>query len=156
MKYDFTGHRFLLFPLFFLAILCGCSGNGDSDERQLMDCVDSFSNYYYNWEFYKLTPFVTQESLPWLRFASSQVSQVTLDMLMAHPVAVSWEQEAVEYTSDSTAVVALIVHDYLRPDTIGKAGHFQSADRYQLRLRYVDNCWRVDLQELPRPLKGRS
>lgn len=142
--------------LFFLVFLGGCGNHGDGDERQLADCVDSFSQYYYNWEYYRLAPFVTPESLPWLRFASSQVSQSDLDTLGGRSVGASWEQGEVEYTSDSTATVYLTVHDYLRMGAIGEAGRLQAADRYRLCLKYIDNRWRVDLQGLPRPLTEPS
>lgn len=129
------------------ALVASCGRDGDED--QLKADVDSFAVHYFNWRYQDAVPYCTEESLPWLRFAASNVHQEDVDSLRAMDSGAACSIDAVDYTSDSTATVRLKVENFLHKDTIGGVSHLVEAASVELPLVYRDK-WKVHLKALPR------
>src|SRR5574344_1276584 len=85
MNFKSLTNKFLLGLLFsgmisLLMLLNGCNGHQGS-ESQLKELADSFSNAYFNWQFKRAVPYVSNSSVVWLRYAASQVHQEDVDSL---------------------------------------------------------------------------
>lgn len=123
-----------------------------TDAGDAGEAADSFAVYYFNWQYDKAARFVTEESLPWLSYAASQVQQEDIDILRQKEDA-TVEVEDVETDGEDKTVV-LTVRDFLRMDTIGTAGHLVREARFRLPMKsQLENgkqVWKVRMEGLPR------
>ena len=138
---------FALF-IFFYIPLAGCH-NGSED--QLEETADSFAEAYFNWQFAKAVPHVTDSSVIWLQYASSQVDQEDIDSLRAMSEGATCELSDVDYgDDDTTAVVTMQVKHFLAMDSIGTSRHVVEAGVFALPMVYQNEKWKVSLRALPR------
>jgi len=131
------------------AALSGCQPH-EGSEKQLLEDVDSFATYYYNWYFEKALKYCTPESERWLRFAASNVHQADIDLLHAKEQDAVIEIEDVDYHDDKvSATVNLSVTDFLQMDTIGTEAHLKNKATFQLPMTLHEGKWKVALSQLP-------
>ncbi len=131
----------------FLWSSCGLMHDGDAD--QLEADGDSFAVNYFNWRYAEAVTYCTEESLPWLQFAASNVHQEDVDSLRAMESGATCEIDDVNYTSDSTAVVRFRLFNVLIADTLGHGAHLLPSGLVEIPFVYRDK-WRVHLTALPR------
>jgi hypothetical protein len=132
-----------IIPLFFIS--CGHVTN----ESELKETVDSFATTYYNWQFQKTVMYCTPESEKWLCYAASNVHQADIDMLRSQDEGASHEINDIKAINDSTATAFVTIHNFLRMDTIGKAGQMVKDANVTLSLKYRKERWMVHLNSLP-------
>ena len=129
---------------------CGHIHQSDSAEA----CVDSFSQYYFNWQFQRSMPFVTPTSQKWLRYVASQVQQDDVEQLRNMPQGATYKIINVDTEDgDSVAVSHVLVRGFLCMDTIGKKSHVIDEVTYEIKLFHQGGKWLVNLDELPKKVK---
>lgn len=138
--------RRTLIVLFVVSLLAGCSGHGVNDARET---ADSFSVAYFNWRFKDAVPFVTPQSVRWLRFAASQVGEEDIGPLRAKKFAAGIKVDDVSPVDDTTRMATVIVRDFLAMDTIGRGPRAVPVDTFRIPLSLTKGYWRVKLQRLP-------
>ena len=128
-----------------------CLTNKEEREVPIEERVDSFATAYFNWRFHKAIKYVTPESEKWIRYAASQVHKADLELINSQEEGASIEIEDIEHTDDSTANVRIKVSNYMRMDTIGKAGRMIDTAHFTLLARYQQSqrLWMIMLTELP-------
>ena len=139
--------------LLSLMAMTGCSGPHQGEEDQLTATVDTFASAYFNWHFKEALPLVDSASRKWIVYAASNVHQDDIDSLRAMPEGATLRLKDIDYTSDSTAVAFVTVHNFLAMDTIGTASHTVESAKFALLLKYEKEKWCVSLTSLPRPMK---
>ena len=142
----------LLFIIPILLLSCEHVGS----EREARDDVDSFATAYYNWQFQKAVKYCTRTSEPWLHFAATNVHQADIDILRTQDEGASHEIKDFKIIDDTTAQAFIEVHNYLRMDTIGKAGDMMKKGMFIIKMRYNNKKWLVDLNQLPREVVRTS
>lgn len=124
------------------------------DERQLKDEANAFADHYFNWQFEKAQSHCSPSSQKWMVYAASQVHQEDVDRLRAMDEGPSHQLNGVAYgEGDTTATVLLQVRNFVLMDSIGTVAHVIDKADFKLNMIFVDSHWKVDLKELPRPLK---
>ena len=134
-------------------LLTACGGSRDGSEDQLREAVDSFAVSYFNYDFNKARRFCTDDSEKWLQFAASNVQQEDVDLLRQQEEPATVDVDEWDYTSDSTASVHVNVHNYLRMDSIGKAGRMTDEGQYVLNAVIHQGKWFIRMADLPRSEK---
>ena len=108
---------------------------------------------YFNYDFNKARRFCTDDSEKWLQFAASNVQQEDVDLLRQQEEPATVDVDEWDYTSDSTASVHVNVHNYLRMDSIGKAGRMTDEGQYVLNAVIHQGKWFIRMANLPRSEK---
>lgn len=128
-----------------IATYCNRKGH----EYAAEEVADSFALHYFNWQFDKALPYVTDSSAIWLRYAASQVHQADVDALRAMTEDATIETEEADIANDSMVTVNIKVKNYLGMDTIGKAAHMVDEAEYTMHLKQENEKWKVILNGLP-------
>lgn len=129
-------------------VLCSCGGR--SADNEVAAAADSFAVNYFNCQYHKALPFVTDSSQKWLLYAASQMKQEDVDTLRARTEGARTEVgEPMMDDNGSAAVVPVSVCGFYQADTIGRAGTF--IDEAIFRIRMVKECgrWKALLTSLP-------
>lgn len=135
-----------------LAALSSCGSRFNDGESGLREAVDSFSIAYFNWHFKDATKYVDQDSMPWLDYAASQVSQEDVDSLKAMAEGASVEVKDVE-GSGSYRMATVEARGFLSFDSIGKSPRIIDKATFQLPVNKVGESWKVVLRSLPRQVR---
>ena len=133
--------------LFLLAavLLSGCQ----KDESEAERVAHQWGDAYFNYNFRQALNYVTPESERWLRFAASNVTQQDLDVLQKNGQA-TVTLDGYYAGSDTTGTAYLNVSNWLRTDSIGRAGSHQELVSLQVLLVKRDGRWLVRMEGLPR------
>ncbi|MGI6233276.1 MAG: hypothetical protein ACOYJF_10605 [Prevotella sp.] len=138
--------------LFILATTFSSCRHEDTDEVESL--VDTFSTAYFNWQFFLLQPYVTDDSQPCLRYLSSQINQNDIDTLRALPEGAKVEVNAIDYFDRADSATATVsVKHYLKMNQLGKVGTLTEASVYRIPLKKYDGKWKVSLIEPLREVK---
>ena len=124
-------------------------------EYKVRTAVDSFATYYFNWQFYKATNFVTDSSQVWLSYAASQVHEADIELLREKEDA-TVEIEEINIDDSETPTARIKVRDFLRMDTIGTEGHVVKEATFVLQLENTaqeGKEWKVRMEGLPQSEK---
>lgn len=133
----------------FLTSFSACN-NHKGDE--LTAAVDSFATSYFNWHFPSAASFATRASRQWLSYAASQVRQEDIDSLRTMKTGAT--VAIVELSESDTGAIAVVaVKNHLALDSIGGTPRISAEDKFELKLVTEDSQWKVDLKELPKPVK---
>lgn len=139
----------VLSVLSLLLMITSCNGN--REEEQLREDVDSFAVNYFNWQFKKALPYCTDDSKVWIRYAASQVHQADIDLLKSQSEGIQYEINDIKYIGDSLAKVRITVRNLLEMDTIGTSGHIVEKRIYTLNVVHTGKeKWRIRMEGLPR------
>jgi len=133
-----------------LCALWGCSNNEADPNVKVKECAADFAKAYFNYDFKKAQQFVTPESVKWLQFAASNISQEDVDLLNEQEESASAEIASVEKVNDSMSVVTVEVHSFLRKDSIGKAGVMTEQALFRLTMVERSGKHYVRMEGLPR------
>ena len=154
---------FILYPFVRKAMTIGllslfCFGFGSCSHQEegnaVKISVDSFSQNYFNWKFQQAMPYVTHSSHQWLYYAASQVEQADVDRLRSMVRGAECQLVDVEENpEDSTAISHVEVNGFLCMDTVGKTAHLVDKATYELKLRFQNGKWLVELEGLPKRVK---
>lgn len=151
-------HRlFLTFGLLaVIMMMTACGEYSGASEKKLVQTIDSFATYYYNWKYHQALRFATPQSEQWLKLCASQLTQEDVDLLNEMQERPSYEIGEIEYLNDSTARIDLTVHNYLLTDTIGKAARLVNKGRFRLDAVYTtaSQRWMIDLHDVLRNEKS--
>ena len=143
--------------LIITAILCifySCSDSSTHRQEQLETCVDSFSIYFFNYQFEKARRFVTPVSGKWLELAASNVIEEDLDVLIQQEEGATIEIESIAMSdTDPTATVCVKVNNYLPLNKIGIPARMQEQGVFQLNAVESNGSWKIRMEGLPRSEK---
>ena len=132
-----------------LVAVTGCHPHKGSEDQLRAD-VDSFATLYYNWHFPKAAKYCTPESERWLRYAASNVHEGDIEQLRKKTEDATFEITNVNFSDDEvSAVVTLMVKNFLQMDTIGQEAHLIPRAEFQLPMELHGDNWKVKLERLP-------
>lgn len=137
----------LCFTVVLISMIVASCGKERQDDPRAV--VESFSNAYFNWRFKEAEAYVTKESTKWLVFAASQVDTEDIDSLRAIEYAATAEVGDIDDIDDSTALVTVVVKDFLPIDSIGKHPCIQETGSFQIPVSFDGKNWKVKLTCLP-------
>ena len=137
------------FAAVLLPLFCSCSQSDDVSPWE--QAVESFSVAYFNWDYPKAASYATDGSLPWLRYAASQVTQEDVELLNAKAEQATVEvMPDVEMVSDSCVVAMVLVRNFLDMDSIDRPSVLCEEVSFHLNAVRVNGRWAVHLPSLPR------
>ena len=145
--YDMRKNVFLMVCLYALS---GCIDNEADPNAKIKECAIDFAEAYFNYDFKKAQRWVTPESVKWLQFAASNVSQEDIDLINEQEDEATVEVAEFEYVNDSVSVVTVEVQSFLQKDSIGKAGSMTDQATFRLTVVERDGKPRVRMEGLPR------
>ncbi|KXB41100.1 hypothetical protein HMPREF1870_01624 [Bacteroidales bacterium KA00344] len=145
---------FLSFPvLLIMGCLSLCSCENDNEE-QLTETVSSFSDSYFNWQYFRSVKYCTLDSKQWLSYMASQVNEADVEALRAQEEGATVEIEDVDLLpGDSVAKVRIIVYNYLNMDTIGVEGRVVDKAFFVIPAKRNNGVWKVQLTAPLRAVK---
>lgn len=135
-----------LFVIGAIVALAACQGE-NSTERAVGEAANKWAEAYFNWDFPEAANYVTTESERWLRYAASNVTEADLEQLRQLDAAITIE--AVDMGNDTSATATIRVADFLRQDSIGRAGSRMAEGLFHILLVKRDNKWKVRMEGLP-------
>lgn len=145
------------FPIALAVLLLGTisvSSCSHEEKEDVETMVDSFATDYFNWRFFRLKRYVTEESSPCLRYLSSQVNQEDIDTLRSLPEGAKVEVDEIEYMDDADSATATVtVHNYLKMNFLGEVGTFTEKSSFLIPLKKKHGVWKICLNS---PLRERK
>lgn len=136
-----------MIALFFLS---SCSYNEENIlKEEIAATVDEFATHYFNFDFNNTLNACTPESRKWLSFISSNVLQEDIDILKAQKEGAWHETEDINLTSDTTATAVCKVFNFLKIDTLGRAGRMTEQATYKIPMVKRNGKWLVKMEGLP-------
>ncbi len=146
--------RYLPPVLCTLLAMNGCSNASEDENSRLKGNALAFADAYFNYDFAKAKAFCTDESMKWLQFAASNMHEADLEILRAQDEKAMVEIENIRPDSnDSTGSVVLRVSNYMRPDTIGKAGRMIESAFFRFPYVRRNGKFLIRMDGLPRSEK---
>lgn len=135
-----------LFVIGAIVLLAACQGENIT-EGAAGKAAHNWAEAYFNWDFPEAANYVTTESERWLRYAASNVTEADLEQLRQLDTAITIE--AVDMGNDTSATATIRVTDFLRQDSIGRAGSRTAEGLFHILLVKRDNKWKVRMEGLP-------
>lgn len=140
-----------IYPTVSICVLAvtffACSQSQETKERNnIISVADDFVENYFNYNFTKARQFCTDESILWLKFIASNIEQEDIDILREQPEGASFTAKGVDFINDTTAVAHYRIHNFMRIDTMGKAGKMTARADYALTLVKRHGKWRVRME----------
>lgn len=116
------------------------------DEDTVEKRAVAFAQNYFNLRFRQASTLCTDASAKWISYRASNISQADLDVLDAQTDTATCEVEDIS-DDDDTATVTVTVRNFLRCDSIGKAGNMCREARFSLPMRRIGEKWFVDINK---------
>lgn len=138
--------------LFIAAVLSGSCAETSITDNELKKQVTAFAEAYFNYNMPEAQKYVTPESVKWLQFASSNITQENLDALNKEDDA-EIEIEDCQETDDSTRLVSLYVSSYYTIASIENSECTNADGIYQLTLVKRNKEWLIKMEGLPQSEK---
>ena len=130
-----------------IVALLACSQSKETEEiNRITFTADNFIESYFNYDFSKSCQFSTEESELWLKFVASNIEQEDIDILRQQPEGASFETKDINVINDSTAIAHYRIYNFMRMDTIGKAGEMTSKADYAITLVKRHGKWQVRME----------
>ncbi len=131
---------------------CGKHINGGNSQANKE--VTDFATAYFNYNFNEALKYCTPESEKWIVYTASNIHDADIEVLRNAKQGASVEiKNFVFDDNDSTGYALITVHNYMRLDTIGKAGHEIVQADYHIPIVLRDSKWTVKMEGLPRSEK---
>ena len=134
-----------------ILLLTSCIEQEPVPNAEARNRVQAFAEAYFNYDFQRAAELVTPESMKWLRFAASNITQQDIDMLNAQemPTVVDvtdyWQAPG-----DSTGTATVEVTDYLQKKTVGGSMQLVDEATFQLSVVEREGVYYVRMEGLPR------
>lgn len=138
--------------LFIAAVLSGSCAETSITDNELKKQVTAFAEAYFNYNMPEAQKYVTPESVKWLQFASSNITQENLDALNKEDDA-EIEIEDYQEMDDSTRLVSLYVSSYYTIASIENSECTNADGIYQLTLVKRNKEWLIKMEGLPQSEK---
>ena len=138
------------FALGFL-LLTSCFEQESVPNAEARKRVQAFAEAYFNYDFQRAAELVTPESMKWLRFAATNITQQDVDMLNAQemPTVVDvtdyWQAPG-----DSTGTATVEVTNYLQKTAIEGGMQLVDDATFQLTVVEREGVYYVRMEGLPR------
>lgn len=134
------------FLLLVMPLLMACGASKDGSEDQLKEVADSFSVGYFNYDLQKAKRFCTDDSEKWLQYIASNIQQEDVDILRQQDLPATVQVGEVSYTGDSSAIVNISVQNFLKMDSIGKAGVMTDEADFLLNAHIHNGRWYIRME----------
>jgi hypothetical protein len=145
---------FLLSSALLIMGFLSLSSCGSDKEEQLIKTVSSFSDSYFNWQYFRSVEYCTPESKQWLSYMASQVDESDIEALRTQEEGATVEIENVDILpGDSVAKIKVKVYNYLNMDTIGVKGKPVDEATFVILMKRNDGVWKVQLTAPLRAVK---
>jgi hypothetical protein len=135
-----------------MSVCCDNLPKGDSDK--VKEEIAAFANAYFNYDLKTAARHCTPESKIWFRYLASNIHQADVEVLKKAPEGASIEIKDINYDDNDTTGTAIVaVNNYLRLDTIGKAGRMIDNATFRIPIIYREGRWTVKMANLLRSEK---
>jgi hypothetical protein len=116
------------------------------------EVTTDFARAYFNYDYKRAQQYITPESKKWLRFAATNVTQQTLDLLNQRSEEKQTDVclESSEVLNDSTQMVSVSVTNYVDTDSLGQQPFVREEAVYRMKVVCRDDKWMVRMEGLPR------
>lgn len=140
-----------IYTLFCISLftLLGChqltgSREDESADRQL----NKFATAYFNYDLVEAANYVTPESMKWLQFLATNITQEDLDLLNQTNEA---SIEGIDYQTigDTTRTAVVTISNYFVADSLEGQGHQEEQQEFLLHMVKRDGKWLVRMEGLP-------
>ena len=134
-----------------ILLLTSCVEQEPVPNAEARNRVQAFAEAYFNYDFQRAAELVIPESMKWLRFAASNITQQDIDQLNAQemPTVVDvtdyWQAPG-----DSTGTATVEVTDYLQKTTVGGGMQLVDEATFQLSVVEREGVYYVRMEGLPR------
>lgn len=138
--------RFLAISMLLISLF---SCQSAEEEKETSIVVQNFAETFFNYDFGSAKQWTTPESMKWIKFAASNISQADLDIINTMNVAARCETSDVVLNNDTMAVAHISL---LHATWIDKTEKNVRTDNgsVSLYLRKRNGLWRVHLTEIPK------
>ena len=137
----------------YFSVILSCSNKHDAEQNEIKaisETADSFVERYFNFDLIGTSKLCTKESVKWISFLASNITQEDINMLRAQDAAAAYVNLNVDKTSDTTATSSYKVMNFLMIDTLGRPALITDEAFYKINLVKRNGRWLVKMEGLPR------
>ncbi len=139
--------------IILVTLLSACGWLGDRRLSGPERAALQWAEEYFNFQLERSAQHATPESMRWLQFAASNISDADIDAVRSSDYAVEVEalgNDAPE--ADSLTVVRIEVRNAFLPKDIGNGVEAVKRATFAIPMKKRDGRWMVHLSSVPRPL----
>lgn len=132
-------------PLFLIAsfTLFGCKEK--TIEEKTEENIKTYATAYFNWDFPLAKNYALNQNKKWLTFLASQVTDKDISALREKEKAAEVEIDNIEYKSDdNSALITIIVTNFLHIDSIGKTPQCCEEAKYTIKGEKEKDVWKFE------------
>lgn len=133
-----------------MLLLNSCSDADSNNHEELVECAETFAAAYFNLDYQKASELVTTESVKWLNYAASNVTQEDVDLYNAQSESAQVSVNDVTSIDDTTSIVAVTVGAFLQKDSITRPSHMVEEASFDLTVVRRGKQYLVKMEGLPR------
>ena len=138
--------------VFFCSIIMlagSCSQPAEEKEKnRIKSTADNFAENSFNFRLADSRMFCTEESAAWLSFLASNMQQEDVDILKAQDKGATCKALSINIINDTTATACYRVFNFMRIDTLGRAGKMTEQADYTITLVKRHSKWHVKMEGL--------
>lgn len=131
----------------FLAL--ACSDTSSDREVQIREKALSFAESYFNYDFKEAQKHVTSESVKWLKFAASNMTQEDIDKLNSQEDIAHVEFNGFLQLNDTAFIITVTVSNFLKKDSVSTNGVMIDKASFPLKVVERDGKHYVRMEALP-------
>lgn len=126
--------------------LSSCENKKDNkDINDITTATDDFASTYFNYRLKEASKYCTDESVTWLKFVASNISQDDINLLRQQDEGAYHEVTDVEITNDTSANVECKVYNFMKLDTLGQNGTITKQALYKINLVKRGGKWLIKM-----------
>lgn len=127
-----------------VAVISACSYE---DENMAEKRARQFAQDYFNLRYVEAARYCTEESVRWVKYRASNITQSDLDVLNSQSDTATCEVDDISY-DDTSANVKMVVKNFLSCDSIGKNGVMCKERQFMLPMIKKGDSWFVQLDRM--------
>lgn len=131
----------------FTVLVSSCSRAAEEKEKdEIKSTAGSFAENYFNFKLSDSRKFCTEESAVWLSFLASNIRQEDVDILRAQEEGATCKALSINIVNDTTATADYRICNFMRINTLGKAGKMTEQADYTITLVKRHGKWSVKME----------
>ena len=131
------------------AALTACSNSMASLQEKAERTATEFAEAYFNYDLTKASTLVTPESVKWISFVASNISEEDIEVLNTRSEGATVTLDDCEMINDTTCEAVITVDNFMAIDTIGRPGVFRHDGTFRLTVVLRDGRWLIKMASLP-------
>lgn len=131
----------------YIIVIFAACGNGRSEEDNARNEVERFAKTFFNYDLKTAQEYCTLESRRWIEYIATNIGEDDIEVLRSKEDKAEVTVKSIILDNDSAGTATIAISNYLRLDTIGKAGTISDLTSVRMQIVKRNGRWMVDIRK---------